>query len=53
MKAAYDGEQRAVREMRPHLAWYLKGTPYAALSRKERITSTTQGQAERLLNDLL
>ena len=53
MKVAYDGEQRAVREMRPHLAWYLKGIPYAAPVRKELNTATTQGQVERLLKELL
>ena len=27
MKVEFDGEARAVREMRPHLIWYLKGYP--------------------------
>lgn len=53
MKVEYDGEARAVREMRPHLAWYLKGIPYAAEIRREINTATTQAEVEALLKQLL
>lgn len=53
MKAEYDGEAVAVREMRPHLAWYLKGIPFAAGVKNELNTAATREEMERLLQELL
>ncbi len=53
MKVDYDGESRAVREMRPHLAWYLKGVPYSAEARRLINTTTTASAMEMVLKDLL
>jgi len=53
LKVEYDGEGRAVREMRPHLAWYLKGVPHTAHVRKELNTASSVQEVERLLKQLL
>ena len=53
MKVEFDGEVRAVREMRPHLAWYLKGIPYAAEARRILNTTTTAEGMEKVLKGLL
>lgn len=53
LKVEYDGEERAVREMRPHLAWYLRGVPYSAGVRRELNTATSVEAVERLLKELL
>lgn len=53
MKVDYEGEARAVREMRPHLAWYLKGVPYSAETRRLINTTSTVAGLEGLLKELL
>lgn len=53
MKVEYDGETRGVREMRPHLAWYLKGVPYAAEARRVINGTTTLNAMEKVLKELL
>ncbi len=53
MKVDFEGEVRAVREMRPHLAWYLKGVPHSAEARREINLTTTVGGLERLLKEFL
>lgn len=53
MKIEADGEERAVREMRPHLAWYLKGVPFSSAIRRELNTAENRQEMERLLKELL
>lgn len=53
MKVEYDGELQAVREMRPHLAWYLKGVPHSAEARRMINTTTTASGMETVLKQLL
>jgi len=53
MKVDYDGESVAVREMRPHLAWYLKGIPHSAEARRVINVTTTANALEAILKDLL
>ena len=53
MKVDHDGEAKAVREMRPHLIWYLKGIPYSAEVRRLINTTSTLEGMESLLNQLL
>lgn len=53
MKVEYDGEPIAVREMRPHLAWYLKGIPYAAEARRILNTTTMAADMAKVLKGLL
>lgn len=53
MKVDYEGETRAVREMRPHLAWYLKGIPNSAEVRRLINTTSTVSGLESLLKQLL
>lgn len=43
------GENQAVREMRKHLAWYLKGLPDAARVKNEIMEMTTRSEVERRL----
>ncbi|WP_027092173.1 tRNA dihydrouridine synthase DusB [Cohnella thermotolerans] len=43
------GENQAVREMRKHLAWYLKGLPDAARVKNEIMEMTTRSAVERRL----
>lgn len=38
LQVAYAGEERGIKEMRKHLAWYLKGTPGAARFREKLVT---------------
>lgn len=53
MKVDYDGEDKAVREMRPHLAWYLKGVPYSAETRRLINKEATFAGMNDLLKELL
>lgn len=53
MKIEYSGEDRAVREMRPHLAWYLKGIPNAAETRNLINTTTKASEVVKLLQNML
>lgn len=53
MKVEYSGEYIGIREMRPHLAWYLKGIPYSAETRRVINNTTTLADMERLLKELL
>lgn len=53
MKVKHDGEAKAVREMRPHLAWYLKGIPYSAEVRRLLNTARTLKDMKTLLKELL
>lgn len=53
LKAEYDGVRQAVREMRPHLAWYLKGIPYSAEVRRELNTAETMEEVRELLTRLV
>jgi tRNA-dihydrouridine synthase B len=46
---AEKGEQRGVREMRKHLAWYLKGLPGAARMRTAIMAATTEGEVRELV----
>mgnify|MGYP003740035539 CR=1 FL=1 len=45
------GEAQAVREMRKHLAWYLKGLPDAARVKNEIMEMTTRAAVEARLNE--
>lgn len=53
MKVEYDGEVKAVREMRPHLAWYLKGIPHSSEARRLINTTTTASGMEAVLKQML
>lgn len=53
MKVEYSGEYTGIREMRPHLAWYLKGIPYSAETRSIINNITTLTEMERALKELL
>lgn len=53
MKVEHDGEAKAVREMRPHLAWYLKGIPFAAETKRLINNESTLNGMESLLKELL
>lgn len=53
IKVEYSGEHIGIREMRPHLAWYLKGIPYSAETRRLINTTTTLVEMEQLLKELL
>jgi tRNA-dihydrouridine synthase B len=53
MKVEYSGEHTGIREMRPHLAWYLKGIPYSSETRCLINTTTTLKEMEQLLKELL
>ena len=54
----YDGEFKAVREMRKHTAWYLKGLPKSSeirnvvnsLSTTQEVVNTLQNYKEELIN---
>lgn len=43
------GEDRAVRELRKHLLWFVRGVPGAAAFRNEALRVSTAGDVERLL----
>ncbi len=53
MKVEYVGEDRAVREMRPHLMWYLKGVPGSGRFRQKINTACSVGEVEKILNSLV
>jgi tRNA-dihydrouridine synthase B len=53
LKASYDGVQRAIKEMRPHLAWYLKGIPHSAEIRRQLNTAASMEEVRGLLVKLL
>lgn len=53
LKVEYAGESRAVREMRPHLMWYLKGVPGSAQLRQRINTAGSLAEMERILNSLV
>ncbi|PZD94833.1 tRNA dihydrouridine synthase DusB [Paenibacillus sambharensis] len=48
---ALKGESTAVREMRKHLAWYLKGLPGAARVKDVIMEETSRDQMVKILND--
>jgi len=52
LMAADKGESRAIREMRKHLGWYIKGIEGAAHARRDIMTATTQEQVFALLRRL-
>ena len=45
------GENRAVREMRGHIAWYLKGAPGAAAIRSSIMAAKTLADMEEILDE--
>ncbi|NLW58778.1 MAG: tRNA dihydrouridine synthase DusB [Firmicutes bacterium] len=47
---AFCGEERGVKEMRKHLAWYLKGFPGAARARQRINEATDQAELRALLD---
>lgn len=49
--AALKGESQAVREMRKHLAWYLKGLPNAHKVKDAIMELTARDDVERMLTD--
>ena len=49
LKAEYDGVRRAVKEMRPHLAWYLKGVPNSAEIRAKLNSAVSMEEVRQLL----
>ncbi len=51
LQEVYSGEQRAVREMRKHLSWYLKGMPGAARMRDKVNTLTTMDELSEALDE--
>ncbi len=46
----FKGEHLAVREMRRHAAWYLRGLPGAAVARQLLVRASTREDIERILN---
>jgi tRNA-dihydrouridine synthase B len=53
LKIELQGEERAVREMRSHLAWYLKGVPNSSKVRAAMNQVSTYEDVEALLNSLM
>lgn len=53
MKVEYDGEARAVKEMRPHLMWYLKGTAGSAQLRNSINTASALPELKKIIEQLL
>ncbi len=49
LMVADKGESRAIREMRKHLGWYIKGIEGAAHARRDIMTATTREQVFALL----
>ncbi len=49
LMVADKGEARAIREMRKHLGWYIKGIAGAAHARRDIMTATTQHEVFALL----
>lgn len=50
---AWAGEHRAVREIRKHVAWYLKGFPGAAAHRARINTTLTVAGFDQILDEIL
>jgi tRNA-dihydrouridine synthase len=48
---ALKGEAQAVKEMRKHLAWYLKGLPRAARVKDRIMEETSRDSVVRILNE--
>jgi tRNA-dihydrouridine synthase B len=46
------GEARGIPEMRKHLAWYIKGLPYAAAARVRINQVATRQEIEQILEDI-
>ncbi len=46
----YHGEKRAAKEMKKHLAWYVKGMPAAGGLRKDFFSSQTTGELKSILD---
>jgi len=53
LKIALQGEAHAVKEMRAHLAWYLKGIPRSASIRAAMNGVTTYAEVQKILEELL
>jgi len=53
LKAEYDGVRQAVKEMRPHLAWYLKGVPHSAEVRRQLNKAESMEEVRELLLQLV
>ena len=53
MLIAYKGEYVGIREMRKHMAWYMKGFPGAAELRGKLNYAETMAEMEALLNEYL
>ena len=53
MLIAYKGEYVGIREMRKHMAWYMKGLPGAAELRGKLNYAETMAEMEALLNEYL
>ena len=53
MLIAYKGEYIGIREMRKHMAWYMKGLPGAAELRGKLNYAETMAEMEALLNEYL
>lgn len=49
----YKGEDIAMREMRKHMGWYVKGLPHAAMLRRESDQLRTLGDLDALLAKVL
>ena len=48
----YKGERRAIKEMRKHTSWYLKGIPGAPEFRRKVNTAATAAEIESLLKEI-
>lgn len=46
---AFKGEYTAVREMRPHASWYIKGLPHATVIRREIMKVSTREEMKGIL----
>ncbi|MEM5948816.1 tRNA dihydrouridine synthase DusB [Spirochaetia bacterium 38H-sp] len=46
------GERTAVKELRKHMAWYIKGIPHAAKLRKDFISCQSQDDYKRLIDSI-
>jgi tRNA-dihydrouridine synthase len=53
MMVATVGEEHAVREMRKHVAWYIKGLPHSARVREQVNRARTASELAGLLRDYL
>ena len=51
LEAGYKGTDKAVREMRKHIGWYIKGLPMAAKVRNEINQTTDIQTAQKLLTE--